>query len=88
MLCFLVFALLARGTVYAFVLDAEDYLGQFAALATSLGLLLLRYRRADAECLFKAWRPAVWRRSLFVYRLLRRCFARQDTGKLMLNSDT
>jgi hypothetical protein len=41
---FLVIALPPRGDVYNFILDVEGYPGQFAALATSLGLIWLRWK--------------------------------------------
>jgi amino acid transporter len=57
---FLVIAFPPRGDVYNFILDVEGYPGQFAALATSFGLIWLRYKRSDLKRPFKAWIPAVW----------------------------
>ncbi|KAF2495407.1 putative methionine permease [Lophium mytilinum] len=55
----LVIALPPPGDVYTFILDVEGYPGQFFALASSVGVLLLRYRRPDLKRPFKAWIPAV-----------------------------
>lgn len=57
---FLVILIPPRGDVYNFILDVEGYPGQFAALATGIGLLLLRRRRPDLKRPFKAWLPGVW----------------------------
>ncbi|KUJ06561.1 amino acid transporter [Mollisia scopiformis] len=57
---FLVIAIPPRGDVYNFILDVEGYPGQFAALATSIGLIWLRRKRSDLGRPFKAWVPAVW----------------------------
>lgn len=56
---FLVIALPPSGDVYSFILDVEGYPGQFFALATSLGLIWLRFRRPDLNRPFKAWLGAV-----------------------------
>lgn len=56
----LVIALPPRGDVYNFILDVEGYPGQFFALATSFGLLWLRWKRSDLQRPFKAWLPVVW----------------------------
>jgi amino acid transporter len=57
---FLVILIPPRGDVYNFILDVEGYPGQFLALATAIGLLLLRRKRPDLRRPFKAWLPAVW----------------------------
>lgn len=50
---------LPPGDVYSFILDVEGYPGQVFALAISIGLLILRYRRPDLKRPFKAWIGAV-----------------------------
>jgi amino acid transporter len=45
--------------VYSFILEVEGYPGQVFALATSIGLLWLRYKRPDLKRPFKAWIGAV-----------------------------
>jgi hypothetical protein len=67
---FLVIALPPRGDVYNFILDVEGYPGQFAALATSLGLIWLRWKRSDLKRPFKAWLPAVWIRISICFALI------------------
>ncbi|KAJ9317004.1 hypothetical protein DTO271D3_2743 [Paecilomyces variotii] len=66
----LVITLPPQGDVYNFILDVEGYPGQFFALAITVGLLLLRYRRPDLERPFKAWLPAVWLRIIVCLALL------------------
>lgn len=56
--------------VYTFILDVEGYPGQFFALASSLGLLLLRYKRPELKRPFKAWLPAVFLRILLCLALI------------------
>lgn len=56
---FLVIALPPSGDVYSFILDVEGYPGQFFALATSIGLIWLRFKRPDLKRPFKAWLGAV-----------------------------
>ena len=50
---------LPPGDVYSFILDVEGYPGQVFALAVSVGLLILRFRRPDLKRPFKAWIGAV-----------------------------
>jgi amino acid transporter len=56
----LVIAIPPKGDVYNFILDVEGYPGQFMALATAVGLLILRRRRSDLKRPYRAWVPAVW----------------------------
>lgn len=51
----LVIALPPSGEVYSFILEVEGYPGQIFALAISIGLLWLRYKRPDLKRPFKAW---------------------------------
>lgn len=66
----LVITLPPPGDVYTFILDVEGYPGQFFALASSLGLLLLRYKRPELKRPFKAWLPAVFLRILLCLALI------------------
>jgi len=66
----LVITLPPPGDVYTFILDVEGYPGQFFALASSLGLLLLRHKRPELKRPFKAWLPAVFLRILFCLALI------------------
>ncbi|KAH8816983.1 amino acid/polyamine transporter I [Xylogone sp. PMI_703] len=77
----LVIALPPPGDVYAFILDVEGYPGQFASLAISFGLLLLRRRRPDLKRPFRAWVPAVWLRILVSVALIGAPFVRPRDGK-------
>lgn len=54
----LVIALPPSNEVYSFILEVEGYPGQIFALALSIGLLLLRYKRPDLKRPFKAWTAA------------------------------
>ncbi|KAA8623743.1 Methionine permease [Pyrenophora tritici-repentis] len=45
--------------VYSFILEVEEYPGTVFSLATSIGLLWLRYKRPDLKRPFKAWKTAV-----------------------------
>ena len=58
----LVIVLPPSADVYAFIADVEGYAGQFFAVATSAGLLWLRYKKPDLYRPFKAWIPGVWLR--------------------------
>ncbi|OTB08296.1 hypothetical protein M426DRAFT_18973 [Hypoxylon sp. CI-4A] len=66
----LVITLPPSGEVYSFILEVEAYPGQFFALATSIGLIWLRYKRPDLKRPFKAWLPAVIFRTLLCFCLL------------------
>jgi amino acid transporter len=55
----LVIALPPSGEVYSFILEVEGYPGQIFALAISIGVLWLRYKRPDLKRPFKAWIGAV-----------------------------
>ncbi|TVY34852.1 Low-affinity methionine permease [Lachnellula occidentalis] len=72
----LVIALPPPGDVYAFILDVEGYPGTFMALATAIGLLLLRRRRPDLNRPYKAWLPAVWLRIVVCIALIGAPFVR------------
>ncbi|KAK0638495.1 amino acid permease-domain-containing protein [Cercophora newfieldiana] len=48
--------------IYSFILDVEGYPGQFFSLATSLGLIWLRWERPDLKRPYKAFLPAVYLR--------------------------
>lgn len=67
--------------VYNFILDVEGYPAQFAALAMSVGLLLLRRRRSDLPRPFKAWLPAIWIRIAVCLALIAAPFFPPEDGK-------
>ncbi|KAK0614534.1 amino acid/polyamine transporter I [Immersiella caudata] len=46
--------------IYSFILDVEGYPGQFFSLATSFGLIWLRWERPDLKRPYKAFLPAVY----------------------------
>jgi len=56
--------------VYSFILEVEGYPGQFFALATSLGLILLRRKRPDLDRPYRAFLPVVWLRILLSIALI------------------
>ncbi|KAL7621071.1 low-affinity methionine permease [Parahypoxylon ruwenzoriense] len=66
----LVIVLPPSSEVYSFILEVEGYPGQVFALATSIGLIWLRYKRPDLKRPFKAWIPAVIFRTLLCFALL------------------
>ncbi|OTA97592.1 hypothetical protein M434DRAFT_18984 [Hypoxylon sp. CO27-5] len=66
----LVIVLPPSSEVYSFILEVEGYPGQVFALATSIGLIWLRYKRPDLKRPFKAWIPAVIFRILLCFALL------------------
>ncbi|KAJ4375405.1 low-affinity methionine permease [Neocucurbitaria cava] len=66
----LVIALPPSSEVYSFILEVEGYPGQVFALATSAGLLWLRYKRPDLKRPFKAWSVAVILRVILSLALL------------------
>jgi amino acid transporter len=78
---FLVIAIPPRGDVYNFILDVEGYPGQFAALATSIGLIWLRRKRSDLRRPFRAWLPAVWLRILICFALIAAPFFPPKDGR-------
>ena len=78
---FLVIALPPRGDVYTFILDVEGYPGQFFALALSIGLIWLRYKRPDLKRPFKAWLPAVYLRIGLCLGLIAAPFFPPEGGK-------
>ncbi|KAH9895348.1 amino acid transporter [Xylariomycetidae sp. FL2044] len=66
----LVIVLPPSSEVYSFILEVEGYPGQFYAIATSIGLLWLRYRKPDVKRPYQAWIPAVVFRILLGLALL------------------
>lgn len=66
----LVIALPPSSEVYSFILEVEGYPGQVFVLATSAGLLWLRYKRPDLKRPFKAWKIAVILRVVLSLALL------------------
>lgn len=51
---------LPAGQIYSFILDVEGFPAQFFALASSLGLIWLRFKRPDLRRPYRAFLPAVW----------------------------
>jgi hypothetical protein len=45
--------------IYSFILDVEGYPGTFFSIASSVGLIWLRYKRSDLKRPYKAFLPAV-----------------------------
>lgn len=80
----LVIALPPSSEVYSFILEVEGYPGQIFALATSAGLLWLRYSRPDLKRPFRAWNSAVVLRIALCLALLAAPFFppdnQRDTG--------
>ncbi|KAF9889368.1 hypothetical protein FE257_007478 [Aspergillus nanangensis] len=66
----LVITLPPQGDVYNFILDVEGYPGQMFALASAVGLLILRKREPLRLRPFRAWLPAVWLRIVICLALL------------------
>ncbi|KAF3050954.1 hypothetical protein E8E11_009956 [Didymella keratinophila] len=66
----LVIALPPSGEVYSFILEVEGYPGQIFALATSAGLLWLRFSRPDLKRPFRAWNSAIILRIILCTALL------------------
>lgn len=66
----LVIALPPQGDVYNFILDVEGYPGQLFALASTVGLIILRRREPLRPRPFHAWLPAVYLRILICLALL------------------
>jgi amino acid transporter len=66
----LVITLPPSGEVYSFILEVEGYPGQIFALASTIGLVWLRYKRPDLKRPFRAWSGAVVLRILLSSALL------------------
>lgn len=66
------------GKIYSFILDVEGYPGQFFAIATSFGLIWLRYKRPDLHRPYKAFLSAVWLRIALSIALLVAPFVPRD----------
>lgn len=77
----LVIALPPSKDVYSFILEVEGYPGQIFGLATSCGLLWLRWKRPDLKRPFKAWIGAVVFRVLLSLALLAAPFFPPKDGK-------
>jgi len=58
------------GNIYSFILDVEGYPGQIFAVASSLGIIWLRFKRPDLRRPYKAFLPVVWARLAFSVALL------------------
>jgi len=56
--------------IYSFILEVEGYPGQFFVLATSLGLIWLRWTRPDLKRPYRAFLPAVWFRVVLSLALI------------------
>jgi hypothetical protein len=56
---FLVIAI-PSSNIYSFILDVEGYPGTFFGIASSVGLLWLRYKRPDLHRPYKAYSVAIW----------------------------
>jgi hypothetical protein len=66
------------GNIYSFILDVEGYPGQFFSLASSFGLIWLRFKRPDLRRPYKAFLPAVWLRIALSIALLIAPFVPRD----------
>jgi hypothetical protein len=51
--------IIPAANIYSFILDVEGYPGQFFSIASSLGLIWLRYKRSDLNRPYKAFLPAI-----------------------------
>lgn len=67
------------GNVYSFILDVEGYPAQVITLATSFGLIWLRYKRPDLQRPYKAFLPAVGLRLILSIALLAAPFVPRAT---------
>ncbi|KAI0389869.1 methionine permease [Xylariaceae sp. FL0594] len=56
--------------VYSFILEVEGYPGQMYALAVTVGLVYLRWKRPELRRPFRAWMPAVVFRAVLCIALL------------------
>ena len=61
---------LPAGNVYSLILNVEGYPAQLFALASSFGLIWLRFKRPDLRRPYKAWLSAVGIRSALSIALL------------------
>lgn len=77
----LVITLPPSNEVYSFILEVEGYPGQIFALASSLGLLWLRYKRPDLKRPFRAWKIAVVLRIVLCLALLAAPFSPPKDGQ-------
>jgi amino acid transporter len=77
----LVIALPPSGEVYSFILEVEGYPGQIFALASSAGLLWLRFKRPELKRPFRAWVAAVVLRVLLCLALLAAPFFPPKSGQ-------
>ncbi|KAI9712437.1 MAG: hypothetical protein M1820_001650 [Bogoriella megaspora] len=62
--------LIPTGNVYSFILNVEGYPANLFALASSFGIIWLRFKRPDLHRPYKAFLPAVWFRIAFSIALL------------------
>ena len=62
--------LLPAGQVYSFILDVEGFPAQLFAIASSFGLIWLRFKRPDLRRPYKAFLPAVWMRIALSFALV------------------
>ncbi|KAF2092411.1 hypothetical protein NA57DRAFT_69814 [Rhizodiscina lignyota] len=56
--------------IYSFILDVEGYPAQYFGLASTLGLIWLRFKRPDLHRPYKAFLPALWLRIALSIALL------------------
>jgi amino acid transporter len=66
----LVIALPPSDKVYSFILDVSEYPAQFIAVALSVGLIWLRFKRPDLSRPYRAWIPGVFIRIVLSLILL------------------
>lgn len=66
------------GNIYSFILDVEGYPAQFFAMATSVGLIWLRFKRPDLHRPYKAWLSGVILRMLLSLALIVAPFVPRD----------
>jgi len=67
---FLVITVPPSDSVYSFILDVEGYPAQFFVLATSIGLVWLRFKQPELHRPYKAWLSAVLFRFLLSLALI------------------
>ncbi|KAF2815511.1 amino acid transporter [Mytilinidion resinicola] len=51
--------IIPAGNIYSFIMDVEGYPGQFFSIASSAGLIWLRFKRPDLRRPYRAFLPAV-----------------------------